>query len=357
MKFPHWLTLTALITSIILFWSLRNLIIIIFAGIILAMALCTLVGKIKKVLGIPRKVALLIAITSVLLILGISLIIVVPQFTKEFQQLIIDLPNAAKALLEISSQAINNLSEFIYGAEGKDILKENILENDINSLPDGVALANGITDSFKRLINIAGNLGLGVVQVIFVLSIGIMISVQPDSYKEAVILLVPSSYRIRARSILIECGNAISNWMVGVLISSSCVALLAGLCLYCLGIKLVFANALIAGMLNIIPNIGPTISTIFPMSVALLDTPWKSVAVLGAYIIIQNIESYIITPSIMHHQVKLLPAFTLTSQFIFTVVFGPIGLLLSLPLTVILQILIKEVLVNDFLNQRQSILK
>ena len=357
MKFSHWLTLTALVTSIILFWSLRSVIIIIFAGIVLAIALCTLVGKIKKILGIPRQFGFLIAITGVLLILIITMIIIIPQFTKELQQLIIDLPNAARALLEITRSSINNLSEFIYGADGKNILKENILQNDINSLPDGVTLANGITDSLKKLLNIAGNLGLGIVQIVFVFSIGIMIAVQPNAYKEALILLVPSSYRRRARLIIIECGDALSSWMLGVLISSSFVALLAGLCLYALGIKLVFANALIAGILNIIPNIGPTISTIFPMSVALLDAPWKSIAVLGCYIIIQNIESYIITPSIMQHQVKLLPALTLTSQFIFTVVFGPIGLLLSLPLTVILQILVKEILVHDFLDQKRSILK
>ena len=138
--------------------------------------------------------------------------------------------------------------------------------------------------------------------------------------------------------------------MVGVLISSFCVALLAGIGLSILGVKLVIANALLAGMLNIIPNVGPVISTIFPMSVALLDEPWKAIAVLGMYIVIQNLESYIITPSIMHHQVKLLPGLTLTAQFIFTVVFRPIGLILALPLSVVLQVLIKEVIVHDLLD-------
>ena len=95
---------------------------------------------------------------------------------------------------------------------------------------------------------------------------------------------------------------------------------------------------------------GPVISTIFPMSVALLDEPWKALAVLGMYILIQNLESYLITPSVMHHQVKLLPGLTLTAQFIFTVMFGPIGLILALPLAVILQVLIREIVVHDLLD-------
>ena len=164
------------------------------------------------------------------------------------------------------------------------------------------------------------------------------------------ILLLPSFYRRRGRLILLDCGKALSNWMVGVLIISLFVSLLAGIGLSILGVKLVIANALLAGILNIIPNVGPVLSTIFPMSVALLDEPWKALAVLGMYIFIQNLESYIITPSIMQHQVKLLPGLTLTAQFIFTLVFGPIGLILALPLAVVLQVLIKEVLIHDVLD-------
>ena len=84
------------------------------------------------------------------------------------------------------------------------------------------------------------------------------------------------------------------------------------------------SNALIAMVLNIIPNIGPVISGIFPISIALLDNFWKPLAVLGAYVIIQNIESYIIMPSIMKKKANL-PGLTLISQFGFTFIFGPLG--------------------------------
>jgi predicted PurR-regulated permease PerM len=53
----------------------------------------------------------------------------------------------------------------------------------------------------------------------------------------------------------------------------------------------------------------------------------------------------------MHHQVKLLPGLTLAAQVLFTVVFGPLGLLMALPLAVVLQVLIGEVLINDVLNR------
>jgi len=84
--------------------------------------------------------------------------------------------------------------------------------------------------------------------------------------------------------------------------------------------------------------------------VALLDSPWKSLAVLVLYVVVQNLESYLITPSVMHHQLKLLPGLTLTAQLLFTLVFGPLGLLLALPLAVCVQVIVREVVIHDLLD-------
>ncbi len=354
MKFSNWLGLAGLIASFLLVWSLKELIILIFAGVIIAMALCTLTGKIKNLLPLPRQICLLITLASVLLILSVSMLIVIPQFNQELKQLISQLPYSAKALWDIMNSTIERISTILDNKDSQLIENISLTFKQFEAMPDGVVLANGITDSLNSLLNFAGNLGAGIIQVIFVLSISLMISVQPEAYREIIIRLTPSFYRRRAMYILLECGEALSNWMTGVIISSTFVALLAGLTLYLLGVKLVVANALLAGALNIIPNIGPTISTIFPISVALLDAPWKSIAIIISYITIQNIESYIITPSVMQHKVKLLPGLTLTAQFIFTVMFGPIGLLISLPLAVVIQVLTKEIIIHDILDKSNA---
>jgi predicted PurR-regulated permease PerM len=198
---------------------------------------------------------------------------------------------------------------------------------------------------------VAGNLGTGLLQTVFVIAVALMITAQPSAYREVLLLLVPGFYRRRAREVLLQCGESLSAWMGGVLISSLCVGILAAVGLLLLGVKLVAANAVLAGLLNIVPNVGPTLSTIFPMSVALLDAPWKAVAVLLLYIVIQNLESYVITPSVMHHQLKLLPGLTLSAQLLFTVLFGPLGLILALPLAVCLQVILREVLIHDVLDR------
>tara|TARA_B100000214_G_scaffold106959_1_gene75271 strand:- start:425 stop:1501 length:1077 start_codon:yes stop_codon:yes gene_type:complete len=351
LNFNSLLSISALSIAILILWSLKEIFILFFASIIIAMALCTITGKIRNFLRVPRLLSLIITIISILLISSISIVLIIPQFTSEFQELINQIPSAISKFWELLINAFLNFTEIIYKDTIPDSGNNTLLTNKLSMIPDGPTLASGVTDSITKLVNLVSNVGIGILQLFFIISVSLMITLQPNSYREVAILLIPSFYRRRARTILLRCGNALSSWMAGVLLSSICVAILASIGLYLLGIKLVIANALIAGILNIIPNVGPTISTIFPLSVALLDTPWKSLAVLGLYVVIQNIESYVITPSIMHKQVKLLPGLTLTAQFIFTILFGPLGLLLAIPMAVVIQVFVKEIIIHDLLEK------
>jgi predicted PurR-regulated permease PerM len=341
LKFGQWLGLIATAAALVLLWSLRDVLIHVFAAIVLAMALCTLVGVVRQRLGCGRPIALLLTLVGLLLLAVVVSAAVVPPFVQQFQELLRQLPAAAALSVKLLRQALDQSSRMIYGKEALQWLQQTWT----------APLADpGLSSGVGRLLGLAGNLGSGLVQLLFVVSVAVMIAVQPIAYREVAVLLAPSFYRRRLRQVLVHCGEALSSWMGGVLISSCCVALLAGIGLSLLGVKLVVANALLAGLLNVIPNVGPTLSTIFPMSVALLASPWKALAVLGLYVLVQHLESYVITPSVMHHQVKLLPGLTLIAQFVFTVLFGPLGLLLALPLAVSLQVVIREVLIHDVLD-------
>jgi predicted PurR-regulated permease PerM len=340
-KFGQWLALMATAAALLLLWNLREVLIHVFAAIVLAMALCTLVGVVRQRLGCGRSLALLLTLAGLLVLLAVSLAAVVPPFVQQFRELLRQLPAAGELLLRLLRQGMDLSSQMIYGKQALQWLQQSW---------EAPSAGAGLGGGLASLLGLAGNLGSGVIQLLFVLAVSLMIAVQPTAYREVAVLLAPSFYRRRLRQVLLQCGEALSSWMGGVLISSCCVALLAGIGLSLLGVKLVVANALLAGLLNIIPNVGPTLSTIFPMSVALLASPWKALAVLGLYVLVQNLESYVITPSVMHHQVKLLPGLTLIAQFLFTVLFGPLGLLLALPLAVCLQVVIREVVIHDLLD-------
>ncbi len=330
-----------LITSLII-WTLRDFLLLIICSLVISNIVCNLCNQIQKGLKIHRSLSLFLVLTVISVIVFTIFILVLPPFIKEFNEILVDIPNGLSKINILINTNLNKLNKLFYGERSENVIDIFNLINNVVTIPDVSTIAKAIQESFKNLINIAGNLGSGLLKLIFVLAVSLMISIEPKQYKENVLLLIPKNYRNKFRNILEKCNTALANWTFSMVISSLSVGLLSLIVLSILDVKYVVSNALIAMVLNVIPNIGPVISGIFPISIALLDNFWKPLAVLGAYVIIQNIESYIIMPSIMKKKANLLPGLTLISQFGFTFIFGPLGLILSLPLAVVIQVIIKE---------------
>ena len=330
-----------LITSLIV-WTLRDFLLLIICSLVISNIVCNLCNQIQKGLKIPRPLSLFLVLTVISVIVFTIFILVLPPFIKEFNEILVDIPNGLSKINILINTNLNKFNNLFYGEQSENFLDIFSLIDNVVTIPDASTIAKAIQESLKNLINIAGNLGSGLLKLIFVLVVSLMISIEPKQYKENILLLIPKNYRNKFRNILEKCNIALANWTFSMVISSLSVGLLSLIVLSILDVKYVVSNALIAMVLNIIPNIGPVISGIFPISIALLDNFWKPLAVLGSYVIIQNIESYIIMPSIMKKKANLLPGLTLISQFGFTFIFGPLGLILSLPLAVVIQVLIKE---------------
>ena len=332
--------------SSLIIWSLRDFILLIICALVISNIVCNLCNQIKTGLSIPRSLSLLIVLLVISFIIFAIAILVLPPFIRELNEILIDIPNGLARINILINSNLNQFNDLLYGKESENVIDIFNLINDIVPIPDGATIAKAIQESFINIINLAGNLGSGLIRILFVLVVSLMISIEPKAYKEGVLLVIPKVYRNKFRLILDKCNIALTNWTFSMVISSLSVGFLSLIVLTILDVKYVVSNAIIAMILNIIPNIGPVLSAIFPISIALLDNFWKPIAVLGAYIIIQNIESYLIMPSILKKKTNLLPGLTLISQFGFTFIFGPLGLVLSLPIAVVMQVLIKET-IND----------
>ncbi len=330
------------IISFLIVWTLRDFFLLIVCSLVISNVVSNLCNQIQTSLKLPRYLSLLIVLIVISFIIFAVSILVLPPFIREFNEILIDIPNGLSRINILINTNLNKLNDFLYGEESENVIDIFNLVNNVVPIPDGATIAKAIQESFINIINLAGNLGSGLIRIIFVLVVSFMISIEPKSYLEGVLLVIPKVYRNKFRNILEKCNIALTNWTFSMVISSLSVGLLSLIVLSILDVKYVVSNAIIAMILNIIPNIGPVLSGIFPISIALLDNFWKPIAVLGAYIIIQNIESYIIMPSILKKKTNLLPGLTLISQFGFTFIFGPLGLILSLPIAVVIQVLIKE---------------
>lgn len=341
MKLGDWISLLCFVAAAYILWAIRPLLLLTFAAIVIAIALNSLTDQIRK-LNIPKQFAIPIALLLATLVAALFILGIVPPFVEQFQLLIELVIRFSQTLPTRIAQLQANLPERIRLPE---------LDEFITWL---TAPDSAVIDVFGNFFSFFNSSLRVALQTLFVSILAVMMLVNPSAYLDGLILLFPSFYRQRAREIFGKCELALKNWLGGIITSSIFVFTFSFVGLVILGVDLAFAHALLAGILNFIPNLGPTLSMGFPVIVALLsDDPWIAIAVVVLYVIIQQVESYWVTPTIMAHQVSLLPAFTLIAQIFFATTFGFLGLLLALPLTVVSKTWLDELLIKDVLNHWQ----
>jgi len=336
----QWLGLIALVLSLYILWQIRQLLLLVFTAIVIATALNRLARRLQRS-GVSRAIAILLSISILLTVIVGFFWLIVPAFSTQFQQLAELFPKG--------------LARSKFWAEQ---LERRVPKQIIPYLPDVDGLVRQIQPLANQLLQrfftlFSSSFGF-VIDFLLVLILTLMLLADPLPYRHAFMRLFPSFYRQRVDTILDRCEVALRGWLIGILFNMFVIATLSGIGLVILGIPLPLAQAALAGILTFIPNVGPALSVIPPMAIALLDAPWKSVAVLGLYIGIQQLETNVLTPYVMAQQVSLLPAVTLLSQVFFATFFGFLGLLLALPLTVVGQVWLQEVIIKDVLDKWES---
>lgn len=337
MYFSNFVGVIALLIAIYILWQIRFILLLTFAAIALATAVNYLVDLLMK-LGIKtRNLSIFVALLLLLSIFTIFLLLIFPPFIDQVQQSLSLLPLAVDKIEIWLMRLQQTVPQQLVGEIQK-------LENLTRDLP---GIATQLVGNFYSIFS--GWLSI-LLNILLVTVVMVMLLVSPRPYIRLFISFFPSFYRRRAAKILKKSEIALVGWTKGILFNMLVITVLSWLGLTILQVKLSLANALLAGLLTFIPNIGPALSCIPPIVLALIDAPWKAVAVLILYVLIQQAESNVLTPLVMKQQTSLLPAVTLLAQASFAIFFGFIGLFLALPLTVVAQVWIEEVLIKDILS-------
>ncbi|WP_373542687.1 AI-2E family transporter [Chamaesiphon sp.] len=342
MSIGQWLGLIALVVSLYILWQIRQVLLIVFAAIVLATALNKLARKIQQRLKLSRSLGVVAALGIFSAILVGFFILIVPPFITQFQELTV---TKFPAIIQSADRWQASIQSYIPAPLVPYVPKLDDLERQIQPLLKSMA---------GQSLTLFSSSLAAILNLLFVVILTIMLLAQPGAYRQVFISLFPNFYRRRVDGILTECDISLGKWVGGALLSMVVVAVLSLIGLLSLGIPLALAQAILAGLLNFIPNVGPTMSVVIPTAIALLDEPWKAVAIFIIYLLIQQFESNFLTPYIMSQQVSLLPAITLIAQVFFTTFFGFLGLLLALPLTVVAKIWINAVLIEDILDRWQE---
>ncbi len=339
MKLGEWIGLISILATFYILWHIRAILLLVFMAMVVAIALNSLVRRLQKT-GLPRRFAIPTVLTISSLVITLFFLGVVPPFVEQFSLLIELIINAIRDLPDTVAQ----LETYLPGQ-----LRFPELDEFLNwaTSPDSAVL-----DVFNNFFSVFNSSLRVLLQALLVLILSLMFLGNPSVYRNSMLRLLPSFYRRRADGILQDCEISLCNWMGGIVLNSVFIFSLSFIGLWILGVNLVLAHALIAGVLNFIPNVGPSLSVIFPATVALLSpTPLTIIPVIVWYVIIQQIESYWLTPTVMARQISLPPAFTLIAQICIATKFGFLGMVLALPLADDAKIWLQEFLVKDILDQ------
>jgi predicted PurR-regulated permease PerM len=342
-RFGQWLGLIVLVISIYILWQIQQVVLLLFAAVILATILNRVVRRLQRS-RVKRGFAIAITIVILLAVIIGFFALVVPSIVEQLQQLVDLLPQVPQRL----STWFERLQSVVPGSMLEQIQQFQGLEN----------LTQQAQTWISRLLNnfivFLNNSLSAVLSILLFLVLTIMLLANPPQYRRIFIFAFPAFYRRRVDEIISECETSLVGWIKGTLIAMAVIGVVSFIGLTILGVPLPFVNATLAGLLEFIPNVGPTLSVIPPAILALLDAPWKSPAVILLYIAIQQFESLVLVPLIMKQEVNLLPVFTILAVVVFASLFGFLGLLLAIPLLIVVQIWLKEVLVKDILNKWNS---
>ncbi|MGF1567917.1 MAG: AI-2E family transporter [Nodosilinea sp.] len=337
-KFSQWLSLIILTVCLYILWQIRNALLIGLTAIIFAVVLNRGVRFLQRKIA-SRKASVLVLIALIALFLGICGAVIVPPFATQMQQLISLVPQVIDQIQNSANQLkLPGYSREISSFEGLGEIFNPLQTLNIDML-------------IRRFFEWFSNTLTVTLNIFLITILTVMMLLNPAPYRKLFVRGFPVSVQQRVEYVLDRCETAIAGWFIGILFNMTVIGTMSMVGLWVLGVPLALANGLLAGLLAFIPNVGPVFSVVPPAAIALLKAPWQAVAVVVLYVLIQQIESNVLTPTVMQRQVALLPAVTLLAQVVFAVFFGFLGLLLALPLTLILQNWLEEFWIKGFLDQ------
>ncbi len=263
----------------------------------------------------------------------LAFVLLAPQVSAQMEVLINKMPGT-----------LNTLKQEIAATRTGGMIMERI-PDDQNLLYDSEVLLDRVVE-FSTLT-------LGVVlDIIVIVVVALFLTLNPSLYVNGFVSLIPLKRRARARQVLQTLNITLFRWFVGQIVDVFLVGVMTAIGLWALGMPLVLTFALLAFFLSFIPNIGPVLSAVPPMLVALLDGPSSALWVGVLYLSIQSFESYVITPNIQQHAIRMPPVLLLLVQVFFAFTLGTLALLLATPLLAAAIVLVRMLYIEDTLGDR-----
>lgn len=314
-------------------FKLSHVLLLMFASVLVAVLLCAITDALVRATRMPRGVALALAVLACLLVFGGFLAVFGTQVYRQVQ-----------TVAEMLPGMIDQLAERV----GLDWRSQDI---DLHALA---------TRASEGMVGNAVGYGFGIVGVLTDLVLmsvgGLFLAAHPRLYRDGAARLLPLAHRPLFQQALCETGQALRHWLGGQMVIMLCVGLACWLAFGLIGLPSSGGLALIAAVTNFVPFIGPVLGSVPALVVGLTQDMRTVLWVLGAVLLIQQLESYVLVPLVQKRAVKLPPFLGIFSILVFGALFGLMGVILAIPITVALLVLVQRLWVNAALGDDMPVI-
>lgn len=323
------LIVLALVGVALLVAQLTRFFMLVFAAIVLGAIFDAIASWLCRKTRVGRGIALALSVAGIVAIFAGAFMLFGSQLAREVDTIREQIP-----------QALRGVEAFLdrYG------LGQRVRE-----------LAAVGSDDISRLASQAGGYALaagsGIADFVLVLVAAIFLASDPATYRRGLLLMLPIRAEETAALALDDAARGLKGWMVGQAVSSLVVAALTSAGLALLGVPAAGGLGLIAGLLDVIPMIGPIIAGIPAVLLAFTVSPATALWTLLLFLAIQQLQGNFLQPMIQKQAVDVPPAVLLFAVVAAGILFGFLGVLLAAPLTVVVYVLVQRIYVKTLLDK------
>lgn len=318
-----WSILAFLVVFLLFFKTLFNIVLLVFASGLLAIYFYGFSGLLQRYLHLPAKVSLIISVLfNLMLLVGFFWFAGV-----RLQSQVVQLSDSLPGTIEHAKKQLD-----------QSPLGQKVLDY-INKTGSAKKTSDLVKQFFSSSLGVLSDLYLVILITMFFVA-------SPTLYKRGLVHLLPENGKDKGDELLDQLVEVLKKWLKGQIIGFFFIAGFTGLGLWLLGMPLIFTLALIAGLLNFIPNFGPIIAVIPAALLALMQGPTTALLVFGMYTFIQVIQSAVTQPLIQKKMISMPPVLTVVSQVALGALSGFWGVLLATPLVAIGMKLTQELYVK-----------
>jgi predicted PurR-regulated permease PerM len=312
----------AVVVLALLAFKLVPILVLIFAGVVLASALSAGADPLERRLGLGRTWAVAIVFVAFLLLVALGLSFFGVQLAQQMEDLVAAVTDAYQKV-RAYLQHFRFFSTLFDGSQ---------------SFADPSAVARVAKETFT----VFG----GLADVVLVVVLTVYLAADPRTYRDGALALLPVSARGDVGEAMDACAVALRRWLGGQLIAMVTVGLCIGIGLWAVGVPLALPLGLLSGFLEFVPFVGPLIAAAVGLLIAFAQGPQVALYALVVYAVVQFIEGHFIVPVVQKRAAALPPALTLVAIVAFSALFGVVGLFFAVPLTVVTMILVRRLYVD-----------